>query len=269
MLRPFLSPHHRSAAAAPAPIAAGAAAMRPPASSSSSSRSSAGGGGGAHHHHNHGGGHNNVSASPPPACTTCRHAPSSATLDLLILLLVLFSLAFLLASSLSHVARSLSPLLATPPAVAALAYAAAALPYAAAAAVLAAAAFLSCRRLPRRRCRNPRCRGLRKALEFDVQLQTEEAVRAGAGSTVGGADAAMWREIDALPWKGGQSGNNPDYECLRAELRRMAPPNGRAVLLFRNRCGCPVAKLEGWGAPKSKRRNKKGTQGSFHDRGVR
>jgi len=37
----------------------------------------------------------------------------------------------------------------------------------------------------------------------------------------------------------------------------MAPPNGRAVLLFRNRCGCPVAKLEGWGAPKSKRRNKK------------
>ena len=51
--------------------------------------------------------------------------------------------------------------------------------------------------------------------------------------------------------------NNPDYECLRAELRRMAPPNGRAVLLFRNRCGCPVAKLEGWGAPKSKRRNKK------------
>ncbi|XP_066363224.1 uncharacterized protein At5g19025-like [Miscanthus floridulus] len=264
MLRPFVSPHRSAAGPAPAssPIA-GAAAMRP----ASSSRSSAGCGGGAHHHHNHGG-HNNVSVSPP-ACTTCRHAPSSATLDLLILLLVLFSLAFLLASSLSHVARSLSLLLATPPALAALAYAAAALPYAAAAAVLAAAAFLSCRLLPRRLCRNPRCRVLRKALEFDVQLQTEEAVRAGAGSTVGGPDAAMWREIEALPWKGGQGGNNPDYECLRAELRRMAPPNGRAVLLFRNRCGCPVAKLEGWGAPKSKRRNKKGTQGSFHDRGVR
>ncbi|KAJ1262747.1 hypothetical protein BS78_09G133700 [Paspalum vaginatum] len=248
MLRPFLSPH-RSAAAA----------MRP----ASSSRSSAGGAGAAHHH----GGHS-VSVSPSQ-WTACRHTPSSATLDLLILLLVLFSLAFLLASSFAHVARSLSPLLATPPAVAALAYAAAALPYAAAAAVLAAAAFFSCSRLPRRRCRNPRCRGLRKALEFDVQLQTEEAVRAGAGSTVGGADAAMWREIEALPWKGGQGGNNPDYECLRAELRRMAPPSGRAVLLFRNRCGCPVAKLEGWGAPKSKRRNKKGTQGSFHDRGVR
>ena len=248
MLRPFLSPHRPAAAPASAPAAA---AMRP----ASSSRSSAGGGAAHHHGHGHHGGHSvSVSGS---AWATCRHTPSSATLDLLIMLLVLFSLSFLLASSVAHVARSLSPLLATPPVAAALADAAAALPYLAAAAVLAAAAFLSCRRLPRRRCRNPRCRGLRKALEFDVQLQTEEAVRAGAGSTVGGADAAMWREIEALPWKGGQGGNNPDYECLRAELRRMAPPNGRAVLLFRNRCGCPVAKLEGWGAPKSKRRNKK------------
>ncbi|KAL6843071.1 hypothetical protein ACP4OV_027145 [Aristida adscensionis] len=242
MLQPFLCPRHRAAAAAAAP----AEAMRPAAASSSSSSRSSTGGGGAHHH---------VSVSPSPSA--CRHTPSSATLDLLILLLVIFSLAFLLASSLAHVSRSLSPLLAAPPVAAALEDAAAALPYLVAAGVLAAAAFLSCRQLPRRRCRNPRCRGLRKALEFDVQLQTEEAVRAGTGSTVGGADAAMWREIEALPWKGGQGGNNPDYECLRAELRRMAPPNGRAVLLFRNRCGCPVAKLEGWGIPKSKRRNKK------------
>jgi hypothetical protein len=67
--------------------------------------------------------------------------PSSATLDLLILLLVLYSLAFLLASSLSHVARSLSSLLAMPP------VATAALPYLAAVAVLAATAFLSYRQL--------------------------------------------------------------------------------------------------------------------------
>ncbi|KAG9147319.1 hypothetical protein Leryth_020574 [Lithospermum erythrorhizon] len=53
-------------------------------------------------------------------------------------------------------------------------------------------------------------------------------------------------EIDELPWKGG-SESNPDYECLRAELRKMAPPNGKAVLLFRAKCGCPLAKLEGWG----------------------
>ncbi|KAF0922920.1 hypothetical protein E2562_002159 [Oryza meyeriana var. granulata] len=241
MLRPFPS-SNRTAAVAASPFAAAAASAMP--HPSSSSRSTAGGG------------HHVSSVFPSSPSSACRHTPSSATLDLLILLLVLFSVAFLLASSLAHVSRSLSPLLASPPAAAALASAAAAMPYLGAAAALAGATFLSCSRLPRRRCRNPRCRGLVKALEFDVQLQTEEAVRAGTGSTSGGADAAMWREIEALPWKGGQGGNNPDYECLRAELRRMAPPNGRAVLLFRNRCGCPIAKLEGWGVPKSKRRSK-------------
>jgi hypothetical protein len=220
------------------------AAMRP----TSSSRSSAGGAGA----RNVPTAPSSSSAGAASSSIPCRHTPSSATFDVLILLLVLFSLAFLLAST-------LAPLLYSPLAAAALASASAsaALPYLAAAAALAGAAFLSCWRLPRRRCRNPRCRGLRKALEFDVQLQTEEAVRSGGGSTIGGADAAMWREIEALPWKGGHGGSNPDYECLRAELRRMAPLNGRAVLLFRNRCGCPVAKLEGWGAPKNKRRNKK------------
>lgn len=103
-----------------------------------------------------------------------------------------------------------------------------------------------------RRCGNPRCRGLKKAMEFDVQLQTEESVRAAAAAP----DAALWREIDGLPWKGGDQGNGPEYECLRVELRKMAPPNGRAVLLFRARCGCPLAKLEAWG-PKRGRRHKK------------
>ncbi|TVU19268.1 hypothetical protein EJB05_35407, partial [Eragrostis curvula] len=258
MLRSFPCFPHRAF------TAAAAAAMRP---SASSSRSSAGGSGGQHAHaHNAPAAASAAAASPP-----CRHTPSSATLDVLILLLVLCPLAFLVASWLAHVSRALAPLLYSPPVEAALAAAAAALPYLGATAVLAATGLLSCLRLPRRRCRNPRCRGMRKALEFDVQLQTEEAVRNGTGSTIGGADATMWREIEALPWKGGQGGNNPDYECLRAELRRMAPPNGRAVLLFRNRCGCPVAKLEGWGAPKSKRRNKngRGMQSSYHDRGVK
>ncbi|KAK9139602.1 hypothetical protein Scep_009283 [Stephania cephalantha] len=36
----------------------------------------------------------------------------------------------------------------------------------------------------------------------------------------------------------------------------MAPPCGRAVLLFRARCGCPVAKLEAWGNKRGKKHNK-------------
>ncbi|KAJ0977569.1 hypothetical protein J5N97_013043 [Dioscorea zingiberensis] len=180
---------------------------------------------------------------------TCKHSPS-ATLDLLILILVLFSCTFLISSSVSYVFRSLSLLLpslslsipAAAPLLALLAVAVAVLLL-----TLSLAAALP---WSRRRCSNPRCRGLKKALEFDVQLQTEEAIRDSP------QDAA-WRAIDELPWKGGQGGNNPDYERLRAELRRMAPPNGRAVLLFRLRCGCPVSKLEAWG-PKRGRKPKKG-----------
>ncbi|KAL0376553.1 UNVERIFIED_CONTAM: hypothetical protein Scaly_0772900 [Sesamum calycinum] len=85
-------------------------------------------------------------------------------------------------------------------------------------------------------------------MEFDLQLQGEDMLRIGNGNKA-------VKDVDELPWKGG-SEDNPDYECLRAELRKMAPPNGRAVLLFRDKCGCPVSKLEGWG-PKRGRRHKK------------
>nr|GLL43737.1 uncharacterized protein At5g19025 [Ipomoea trifida] len=99
-----------------------------------------------------------------------------------------------------------------------------------------------------RKCGKSGCKGLRKAMEFDLQVQDEECLKVGS-------ESKAVREIDELPWKGG-SETNLDYECLRAELRKMAPPNGRAVLLFRAKCGCPIAKLEGWG-PKRGRRHKK------------
>ncbi|XP_010546828.1 PREDICTED: uncharacterized protein At5g19025 [Tarenaya hassleriana] len=216
---------------------------------SSSSARSAG-----NHHHNH---------RSSTSLLLCKHSPF-ATLDVLILILVLFSGAFLLSSYLSYLFHSLSllsshfpsfslslssltPLIFSdhdkaddpsgiPPAS-----------YIFAFAVFFAAsiAFLDLCCGPRsRKCQNPKCKGLKKAMEFDLQLQTEECVKSRAA-----------KEIDRLPWKGG-SESNSDYECLRAELRKMAPPNGRAVLLFRSRCGCPVAKLEGWG-PKRGRRHKK------------
>lgn len=86
-------------------------------------------------------------------------------------------------------------------------------------------------------------------------------VKEGKGGTGGlkrkNGEKSDWsvEEIEDLPWKGG-SESNPDYECLRAELRKIAPANGKAILLFRAKCGCPVAKLEGWG-PKRGRRLKK------------
>lgn len=98
----------------------------------------------------------------------------------------------------------------------------------------------------KRKCGRIGCKGLKNALEFDLQLQTEKCLK-----EVGGRKDM----IDMLPWKG-ESEIDPDYECLRSELRKMAPVNGRAVLLFRDKCGCAVAKLEGWGSKRG-RRNKK------------
>ena len=172
------------------------------------------------------------------AAAACKHSPS-ATLDVLIMLVVLFSGAFLLSSYFSYIFNSLSLLLlrhhhfSFPYLLAFFLFLAA-----------AAAAALDFCAVSRRRCRRSGCRGLKNAMEFDLKIQTEDAVR-GAGAGDGG-------EIERVLWKGGSEGN-PDYECLRAELRKMAPPNGRAVLLFRAPCGCVVAKLEGWGPKKGKR----------------
>ncbi|KAK7245798.1 hypothetical protein RIF29_40648 [Crotalaria pallida] len=175
---------------------------------------------------------------PKPSSHLCNHPSPSATLDLLILLLVLFSGAFLLSSYFSYIFNSLSLLFShsNSPFHSIPSYLLGFLLF-----FLISLFSFACCRSRSRRCSIKGCRGLKKAMEFDLQIQTEDVLR----SNVAG-------EIDKLPWKGGSEGN-PDYECLRAELRKMAPPNGRAVLLFRSPCGCPVAKLEGWGSKKSKR----------------
>lgn len=183
------------------------------------------------------------------ASGSCNHAPS-ITLDLLLLLLILSSCAFLIFSSFSHILHSLfillPPLLPSPSPLLLLSLLLLLL------SLLLLLLLLSLdgsgRRRRRGRCQNPSCKGLRDAVEFDVKVQTEEEAR--------GAVNEEWREIGELPWKGGGQGDNPDYECVRKELRRMAPANGRAVLLFRARCGCPLAKLEGWGPKRGKRHKK-------------
>uniref|UniRef100_A0A0D9WHY2 Ribosomal protein L34e superfamily protein n=1 Tax=Leersia perrieri TaxID=77586 RepID=A0A0D9WHY2_9ORYZ len=109
-----------------------------------------------------------------------------------------------------------------------------------------------------RRCGKPRCRGLRRAVEFDIQLETEECVRgqqqrqermqlllaaAGAGAGAGAGGGAGVRPV--------QLGDA--HRELEAELRKMAPPNGRTVLIFRSPCGCPKGRMEVWGAKKVRR----------------
>ncbi|GAB4851152.1 hypothetical protein Ancab_030446 [Ancistrocladus abbreviatus] len=196
------------------------------------------------HHLNNHHNHNHSSSSSP---LLCRQSPfATATLDLLIFILVLFSGAFLLTSYFAYIFNSLSLLL--PPLF--LSHSSiihhSPILYILGFVLLfvsVAVGFELCCGFRSRKCDNPKCKGLKKAMEFDLQLQTEECLKSGPN------------EIDRLPWKGGTE-TNPDYECIRTELRKMAPPNGRAVLLFRAKCGCPVAKLVGWGRKRGRRHKK-------------
>ncbi|KAL2341234.1 hypothetical protein Fmac_009174 [Flemingia macrophylla] len=158
----------------------------------------------------------------------CKHSPS-ATLDLLILLIVLFSGAFLLSSYLCYIFNALSLLLPS----LSLSLSLPILLLLLLLCVLSLALRCAARS---RRCQRSGCKGLKKAMEFDLQIHR----------------FASPHEFDKLPWKGGTQAN-PDYDCLRQELRKMAPPNGRALLLFRAPCGCPIAKLEASGPRKPKR----------------
>ncbi|XP_051125214.1 uncharacterized protein At5g19025 [Andrographis paniculata] len=212
--------------------------LRKPSSSSSAAA--------AHHHQ----------SSPSFPSSACRHSPS-ATLDILIFILVLCSGTFLIVSYFSYLFQSLTLIL--PPfstVISHLHYHLISNPesqliFFSSFVVLFATFVVSfeiCCGHRSRRCGKKDCKGLKKEMEFDLQLQGEDLLRIGNGNK-------SVRDVNELPWKGGTE-DNPDYECLRAELRKMAPPNGRAVLLFRDKCGCPISKLEGWG-PKRSRRHKK------------
>ncbi|KAG6513555.1 hypothetical protein ZIOFF_023887 [Zingiber officinale] len=91
-----------------------------------------------------------------------------------------------------------------------------------------------------RKCGNPYCKGLRKAVEFDIQLESEECVKYLPRFP---KDAFGTRSVDL-----GQ-----DHKELEAELKKMAPLNGRTVLTFRSPCGCPLGRMEVWGAKRARR----------------
>ncbi|XP_058083340.1 uncharacterized protein At5g19025-like [Magnolia sinica] len=96
-----------------------------------------------------------------------------------------------------------------------------------------------------RKCDRPNCRGLRNAAEFDIQLETEECVKNSSSPVA---------KVDVV--KGLFELAKAHHKELEAEIRNMAPPNGRAILIFRGRCGCSVGRMEVWG-PKKLRKMKK------------
>ncbi|XP_002982225.2 uncharacterized protein At5g19025 [Selaginella moellendorffii] len=189
-----------------------------------------GGGGGVNSHHHQ--------SSPP--CDRC----STAAIDILILLVALAACAFLFTPYFKLVCNEIIEILpATFLFIGEVVYEA---PVAyALAAVLTSASVIGMWELYQfksRKCGNPSCKGLKNAMECDIQLETEECVKSSPPTNA------------VLLDKGLQLAQ--DQKELEAELKRMAPPNGRAVLVFRARCGCPAARFEVWGS-KRPRRSKK------------
>ncbi|KAL6841435.1 hypothetical protein ACP4OV_028953 [Aristida adscensionis] len=163
----------------------------------------------------------------------CDRAPLAAA-DALVLLAALAALACLAAPYARLAAAEVREAVALHPAASCVPLAAGA---AAAAAVLAweAASHRA------RRCGRPRCRGLRKAVEFDIQLETEECVRRLPPPPPPPCPDTRPVELGV------------EHLELEVELRKMAPPNGRTVLIFRAPCGCPKGRMEVWGAKKVRR----------------
>lgn len=92
-----------------------------------------------------------------------------------------------------------------------------------------------------RKCGNPTCRGLWKAAEFDIQLETEECVKNLNSPNKDGVKKGLFE----LP--------RDHHRELEAELKKIAPPNGRAVLVFHARCGCSVGRMEVPGPRKTRK----------------
>ncbi|KAF6996460.1 hypothetical protein CFC21_012794 [Triticum aestivum] len=177
----------------------------------------------------------------------CDNPPPTAALDALALLAVLGALAFLAAPYARLLAREAADLVRQYPEEP---YSYVAFAAGAGAAVAAVAGLLAWEAAGNhaRKCGRPRCRGLRKAVEFDIQLETEECVRGSGRLLPPGGHAKT------LLAAGGSAARlvelGEEHRELEAELRKMAPPNGRSVLIFRSPCGCAKGRMEVWGAKK-------------------
>lgn len=101
------------------------------------------------------------------------------------------------------------------------------------------------------KCGKPGCRGLHKPAEFDIQLETDDGLT-NSSSVNGGSN------LGEIGLKNGLFELRRDYHKeLEAELKKMAPINGRAVLVFRARCGCSVGRMEVLGPKKNTKKIKK------------
>lgn len=188
----------------------------------------------------------NGSNSPAPSLKDCDHLSFSVAIDVVILVLVLGACGFLFTPYVKFVAAEAAEVV--PAALFLIGEVVIQAPVAyAGATVFMFVAVLASYEIwlyLNRKCDNPNCRGLRNAVALDIQLETEECVKLSGAK-------------ELAPWNGeGGIGLKHEQKELEAELRKMAPPNGRTVLIFRAPCGCPAARFEVSGCKKTRKSKK-------------
>uniref|UniRef100_A0A7N0VL22 Ribosomal protein L34e superfamily protein n=1 Tax=Kalanchoe fedtschenkoi TaxID=63787 RepID=A0A7N0VL22_KALFE len=94
------------------------------------------------------------------------------------------------------------------------------------------------------KCGRPGCKGMRKRAAFGVQVQTEEMLKSSSHSD------GLENGVGSFKEGMGRLGRE-HVRLMEARLRKMAPVNGKAVLVYRARCGCSIGRLEVAG-PRSK-----------------
>ncbi|KAK1387701.1 hypothetical protein POM88_015879 [Heracleum sosnowskyi] len=106
--------------------------------------------------------------------------------------------------------------------------------------------------LDRLKCGKSGCRGYMNDDNFEFRFQTENRLKEVTSKEV--------MQVDKLPWHELLAGDlSSEDEAVKAELRtyfkKLVPVNGRFVLLFKSKCGCPYAKIEAWSSEDSSRRH--------------
>lgn len=178
----------------------------------------------------------------------CDHSPFAVSLDAFILLLVLGSLGFLLIPYFKLIFTQISPIIVevlielinnSP-----VAYFVGL--FVALIGVIILIVIWEIIDLRSRKCENPNCQGLRRAVEFDIQLESEDCIKCLPSDR--DLNSSSFYDYGVKPLELGE-----ERKELEAELKRMAPRNGRTVLIFRAPCGCPAGRLEVWGNKKIRR----------------
>nr|GEU74009.1 ribosomal protein L34e superfamily protein [Tanacetum cinerariifolium] len=95
-----------------------------------------------------------------------------------------------------------------------------------------------------KKCGQPGCRGLQKNIEFDIHIEKEDSVKNS--------------KLSSSPVKKGLFELPKDlHRGLEVELKKIAPVNGRVIMVFRAKCGCAAVRIEVSGPKKSNKKFKK------------